>query len=86
MYVEALLPMAKTEAQRAANRRYMAKAYDRLNTLVIKGNKDKIKAHAAKRGETINGFINRAIVETVERDGGEPLQAVKPRTDSKTDD
>ena len=27
-----------------------------------------IKAHAENNAETVNGFINRAIVETMERD------------------
>lgn len=53
--------------------RYMAKAYDRINILVPKGRKDTIKAHADKRGESMSGFITRAIDETMERDseGGE---------------
>ena len=37
-----------------------------------KGQKDTIKAHAEARGESVNGFINRAISETMERDGGVP--------------
>jgi len=33
--------------------------------------KDKIKAHAEKHdGGSVNGFIQRAIRETMERDGG----------------
>lgn len=30
---------------------------------------NKIKAHAEQRGESVNGFIKRAIDETMERDG-----------------
>ncbi len=37
-----------------------------------KGNMDTIKAHAETRGESVNGFINRAISETMERDDGAP--------------
>ncbi len=48
--------------------RYMAKAYDRINILVPKGRKDTIKAHADERGESMTGFITRAIDETMERD------------------
>lgn len=29
---------------------------------------DKVKAHAETRGESVNGFIKRAISETMERD------------------
>ena len=35
---------------------------------VPKGEKDLIQAHAEAHGESTNGFINRAISETVERD------------------
>ena len=47
---------------------YIAKAYDRINLIVPKGNKEKIRAHAESRGESVNGFIARAITETIERD------------------
>ena len=55
-------------AQTRAQNKYINKVYDRINLVVDKGNKDKIKAHAAKQGESLNGFINRAIFETMERD------------------
>lgn len=48
--------------------RYMAKAYDRINLTVPKGQKEVIKSHAEAQGESVNGFINRAIEETMERD------------------
>lgn len=48
---------------------YIAKAYDRINLTVEKGKKDAIKAHAESKGESVNGFINRAINETMEREG-----------------
>ena len=57
-----------SKARIAANNRYNAKAYDRINIAVPKGNKDIIKAHAESNGESINGFVNRAIDETMERD------------------
>ena len=48
--------------------RYIAKAYDRINLTIPKGQKEVIKAHAETQGESVNGFINRAIKETMERD------------------
>lgn len=60
-----------TEARRRANEKYNAKAYDEIKVRVPKGKKDKIKAHAEKNGESLNGFVNRAIDETVERDNKE---------------
>jgi predicted HicB family RNase H-like nuclease len=55
-------------AQTRAQNKYINKVYDRVNLVVDKGEKDKIKAHAAEQGESLNGFINRAISETIERD------------------
>lgn len=60
------MPISK--AQMRAVNRYMANNYDRINLTVPKGEKDRIKAHAESRGESVNGFIGRAISETMERD------------------
>ena len=60
--------MATTKAQQAAQNRWIAKAYDRVNLTVPKGRKDTIKEHAAQHGESVNAFINRAISETIARD------------------
>ena len=50
---------------------YIAQAYDRINLTVEKGEKARIKAHAEKYdGGSVNGFIKRAINETMERDAG----------------
>jgi predicted HicB family RNase H-like nuclease len=57
-----------TKAQQKAVQKYKKNNYDRFELLTPKGNKDKIKAHAEKQGESLNGFINRAISETMERD------------------
>ncbi|MCD8116866.1 MAG: Arc family DNA-binding protein [Oscillospiraceae bacterium] len=42
---------------------------DEIRIRMPKGKKDIIKAHAEGRGESVNGFIGRAIDETMERDG-----------------
>lgn len=60
--------MAMSEARKKANEKYNAKAYDQIKVLVKKGQRDVIKAHAEKQGESLNGFIKRAIDEAVERD------------------
>ena len=41
---------------------------DRVNLTMPKGKKELVRAHAESRGESLNGFINRAIDETMERD------------------
>lgn len=61
--------MATSKAQQKAVNKYMANNYDRINLTVDKGRKDIIKAHAESKGESVNGFINRAIKETMEREG-----------------
>lgn len=48
---------------------WISKAYDRINLTVAKGKKDTIQTHAEAQGESVNGFINRAIDETMKRDG-----------------
>ena len=51
---------------------------DRVNLTLPKGRKAELQAHATAQGESVNGFIGRAIVETMERDGiGGPQRAVK---------
>lgn len=42
--------------------------YDHVHLQLPKGRKDELKAHAEKRGESLNGFVNRAISDAVERD------------------
>lgn len=61
--------MAVTKAQQASVNKYVKTNYDRINVTMPKGRKDIIKAHAESRGESVNGFINRAIEEAMERDG-----------------
>ena len=51
--------MGKTSWQ--VKNRYNEKAYDKIYITVLKGNKDRIKAHADKNGESVNGYINRLI-------------------------
>lgn len=61
--------MAVSKAQQKAVAKYMKNNYDELKIRVQKGRKDIIKAHADKQGESVNGFVNRAIDETMQRDG-----------------
>lgn len=57
-----------TEAKKKNNRTWDGKNLDRMSIALPKGNKDKIKSHAQKTGESVNAFIGRAIAETMERD------------------
>ena len=58
--------------------RYIAKAYDRINLTVPKGQKEIIKTHAESRGESVNAFLNRAAQETMERDKAAPGASSEP--------
>jgi len=60
--------MPASKAQQKAVNKYMTANYDRINLTVLKGRKAEIKAHAQALGESVNGFINRSIDETIERD------------------
>lgn len=60
-----------TKAQQRAVQKYVKDNYDRIVVTVPKGERDEIKAHVNKTGESMNSFINRAITETMERDKGE---------------
>ena len=65
-------PRKYTEAQKQSARKWDAANLDRISIAVPKGQKDTIKAHAEARGESVNGFVNRAISETMELDNGAP--------------
>ena len=53
-------------------KRYEDKAYDKVLVRFPKGKKDIIKTHAEAHSESVNGFINRAIDEAIERDESAP--------------
>ena len=57
----------RSEAQKKAVAKYNAANYDRVELRVEKGKKDEIKAFAESRGESLNGFINRAIDVAMQR-------------------
>lgn len=60
--------MPVSKAQQKAVNKYMVANYDRINLTVPKGQKETIKAHAVLTGESVNGFLQRAIIETIQRD------------------
>lgn len=63
--------MSVSEAQKKASIKYLEKL-DEIRIRMPKGQKDIIKAHAEAHSESVNGFINRAIEETMERDKAAP--------------
>lgn len=56
----------KSKASTRAKNKYNAANYDSLRIVVPKGDKERIKAYAESKGESINGFVKRAIKEAME--------------------
>lgn len=60
--------MPASKAQQRAVAKFMKENYDEIKVRVPKGKKEAIQAHSAAMGESVNGFVVRAISETMERD------------------
>lgn len=60
--------MPVSKAQQKAVSKYMKENYDELKARIPKGQKEIIKAHAEAQSESLNAFINRAIIYTMEQD------------------
>lgn len=58
----------KSDANRRAVAKYKKENYDQIQLRVPKGDKDRLKDHAEKQGESLNAFLSRAANETIERD------------------
>ena len=71
--------MAVSKSQQKAVHKYVKANYDRMELTVPKGQKDAIKAYAADHGESVNGFIGRAISEAMERDGSATASEIAQR-------
>ena len=57
-----------TEAQARAHKKYIAQFVE-TKVRMTPERREEIRAHAARHGESVNGFINRAIDEAMEREG-----------------
>lgn len=65
--------MGKTST--ASKRKYNEKTYERIALVVPKGSKEIIKAAAEQTtGGSINGYVNQAINERLQKDGFSPMQ------------
>lgn len=76
------MPVTKRH-QEYANE-YIKDNYDKVSLLLKpKGKKDEVKAHAKSQGESVNGFIARAIDEQMKRDNENRGTRLKPGEKSK---
>ena len=75
--------MPVSKAQQASVNKYVKANYDRINVTIPKGEKEIIQAHASSHGESVNGFIGRAIAEAMERDADGPQEAVGAPTGAR---
>ncbi|MEQ2443785.1 Arc family DNA-binding protein [Pseudoflavonifractor sp. CLA-AP-H29] len=72
----------KTEAQKRAQKAYMEK-FAVARVRMEREKYEAVQAHAEAHGESVNGFINRAISEAMERDSaacataGGPAEGMK---------
>lgn len=60
--------MSSSEAMKRAIKKYDQEKVDRMIFRVPKGKRALIQNHAAKQGESVNAFLNRAVAETMDRD------------------
>ena len=67
-----------SKAQQKAVNKYVKNNYDRINVTFPKGQKNILKDHAARQGESVNAFIVRSVNETMERDNGQQAPASEP--------
>ena len=68
--------MPISDARKRANQAYIDKQ-DEIKIRVPKGRKAEIQAHAEAMGESLNGFVGRAIKEAMERDSSGPEKEQK---------
>lgn len=66
--------MAYSEVTKRATYKYRSK-FEEIRFLVPKGERQVIAEHAARRGESVNVFLNRAVKEIMERDNMKEQQA-----------
>ena len=72
--------MAITEKRKETMMEYAKKNLKRIPLDVQKEHYERIKFHAESRSETVNGFIKRAIDETMERDNSTAPTATEQST------
>ena len=60
--------MAVSKKQQACVNKYMRDHYDRINYVVEQGKREILKAAAARRGVSVNAYINAAVDAALAKD------------------
>ena len=60
--------MKRSESLDRAIKKYESEKIDKVLLRMPKGKREIVQQHADARQESVNGFINRAIDETMQRD------------------
>lgn len=55
-----------SQAQNKATQKYIKNNYDSVMIRMPKGKKEQIRTFAKSKGESLNGFVNRAIDEAMD--------------------
>lgn len=64
--------MPLSESQKKANTKYREKSIKRIPLDVQKEKYEKIKTAATAAGESVNGYIKKAVDQRMERDSKDP--------------
>ena len=54
-----------TESQKRANAKYKAKAYDKIELRLYKGDRDVVKAKAESEGKSVNAYILELLTREI---------------------
>ncbi len=66
--------MAISEAQKRAVAKYNAKAYDRIELKVLKGQKEVLQSIAKEQGASLNGYTKQALQAKIKADTGKDIE------------
>ena len=59
------------------NNKFNAEKYDRINYTIEKGKREILKAAAARRGVSVNAYINAAVDDALARDAAKDCSSTE---------
>ena len=70
--------MPVSKKQQKSVQKYVSEKYDRIMLTMPKGKKSDLQAHAESKGESLNGFVNRAIDSQIAQDNAVDAFTIQP--------